>query len=84
MTIKIGQVKFCTDVCSPEIILLYLVPIITMVLFNGELTSGRIPLIYGVLSGLSIYFIISIIKNIVAQFMGSDAACKIPRFNIHA
>lgn len=83
MTIKIGQAKFCTDVGSPEIILLYLVPIITMALLNGELTSGRIPLIYGVLLGLLIYLIISIIKNIVAQFMDSAVACKIPRFNIN-
>lgn len=83
MTIKIGRVKFCTDVSSPEILLLYIVSILTLVLLNNELISGRISLIYGVLSGFSIYLIISIIKNIVAKFMDSDAACKIPLFNIH-
>lgn len=83
MTIKIGRAKFCTDVKSPEILLLYIVSILTLVLLNDELISGHISLIYGVLFGFSIYLIISIIKNVVGTFMDSDAACKIPLFNIH-
>ena len=83
MTIQIGQVKFCTDIGSPEIILLYLVPIMTIALLNGELTSGHISLTYGFLLGISIYLIISIIKNVVAKFMDSDAASRIPPFAIH-
>lgn len=83
MTIKIGQAKFCTDLGSPEIILLYLVPIMTIILLKGELGLGYVPLICGVLLGISIYFIISIVKNIVAKFMDSDVACRIPHFDIH-
>ena len=83
MTIKIGRAKFCTDAGSPEVILLFLVPVITTILLSGESVAVHVSLACGVLLGISMYIIVSIVKNMVAKFMDSDAACKIPLFNIH-
>lgn len=82
MTIKIGKAKFCTDVDSPEAILLFLMPVITLVLLNGEPISKYVALFYGILLGISMYIIVSIVKNVVANFMGSDVACRIPHIDI--
>jgi hypothetical protein len=82
MTIKVGQAKFCTDIDSPEVILLFLMPVITLVLLNGEPISKYISLFYGIILGTSMYIIVSIVKNMVAKFMDSDAACRIPHLTI--
>jgi len=82
MTITIGHVKFCTDIDSPEAIFLFLMPVITLVLFNGEPISKYVLLFYGILLGISMYIIVSIVKNMVANFMNSDVACRIPHIDI--
>lgn len=82
MTIEIGDAKFCTNTDSPEVILLFLVPVITTILLSGESIVGHVSLAYGVLLGILMYIIVSIVKNVVANFMDSDAACRIPHIDI--
>ena len=78
MTIEIGNATFCTNAGSPEVILLFSVPFVATILLNGDSTVGYVSLSYGVLLGVLIYLIVSIVKNVVANFMDSDAACRIP------
>lgn len=77
------SIHFCTGGNSPEVILFVIVPIITL----STLLVNNLPFIDSVaislIGGVSIYLFITVVKNIVATFLKSDLACKIPKLDNH-
>ena len=74
-------IHFCTGSDSPEVVLAGIVPIITFyVLVTNNPSYSNITIV-SVAAGLTIYLVVTLLKNAIAFILKSDSACGIPSLN---
>lgn len=79
---KLGGIKFCTDINSPEVLLTLLMPLVFIYysLIKG-IESGN-AITYSLILGASIYLAITFLKNVVAWYLDSEQASQINKCGI--
>lgn len=70
-------IRFCTDLSSPEVLLTLAMPLI---IIYYSITNGidqKTAIVNGIIFGVSVYLIATVLKNIAAQYLESEQAARI-------